>query len=611
MARIRDYLQDEDKPFGVGTFLLDDGSEYYLDDPGRARSFLEEVDRESTNIAERGSVDRKGEELDGRQKYENAVAKLAGAPEPNEPFRGIETGPSLLRRAVAGPGGGEETMSRQPDPDELVSREPTESREPAGPPLTAADAEAAQRQAKTLALVSRTTRGTDPRSLGSGVRVEQNFSRKGGLPVDEYNQQAQDRANAYTATNQTIARHYREDEAAALQQAAELEASAIEQRKANDQQKLMLQRKEQKYTEDRQWLEKDVDSFYDKSKPDPDRLFKQRGVFGNLGAAIAQFMGAYAAVISNSPNFANQILDKKMERDIDSQMEDFRRGKMKRDGQLARMAERGMSVEQMKSALRLQQELVVQKEVKAAALREGTREAKQAAEALLMGRQEPFVNEENKFRTAALGEETVSGQMVRPTGPRAKSVAEILKEAGDIEAAKNRFNLESRGGEQAVKERWRQEDRADKHAETKGKVTDDQAKAEAAWDTLEAFGDAAGVKKDPKTGERIADQGLFSKDTLIAPGQRERLNDLTGQGKPIETARKAAIEGLGRLQSGGVIGEEEEENFRKLLGDEGATRAQIATNLNALRRLILKRRSATNQQKPTGAPSYWKGEDEE
>lgn len=498
MARIKDYRQDEDKPFGYGEFLLDDGTSYYLDDPERAREFLSDYDRESTNIAERGSVDRKGEELGGRQKYENAVAKLAGVPEPNEPFRGVDTGPSERRRAVAGPGGGEELMSTEPEREELVSRAP-EPEPPTPSSAELAEMTAARRWQNADANVARTTGGTNPRALGPGVRVDKSYSRKGGLPMDEYEQQSEGRAMTYQAGNELVARQFQEDRAASDVAAARLEAEVLAQKKANAEQALALQRKEEKYRTDRTWLEKDVDDYYDKSKPDPDRLAKRRGVIGNIAQAIAQFMGAYASVISGTPNFANQILSKKIDADIDAQMEEFRRGKMKRDGQLARMADRGMSLDQMRSALQLQHELSLQKEVKAAALREGTRESKQAAEAMLMDRQERFINAENDYRTKALGEETVSGEMVRPTGPRAKTPLELAQERNALLGAQVEGEVLARGGapaeraeerdmkrqEAGVKREDATERRRAEYGNKRGTIAPAANEAQAAMDTIE------------------------------------------------------------------------------------------------------------------------------
>lgn len=622
MARYKDYIQDDDKPFGTGTFLLDDGSEYYLDDPERARLVLEElygaqdpgarIMSESTNIAERGSVDRQGEELGKRQQLENAVAKLAGVPEPNQPFRGIDTGPDPMRRAVAGPGapGGigddrarelgaelDSASGAPPDPATVA-----QASAGAQPPPTEQELERMQegeRYRRAAVDVARSVQS----GPAAGTRIDQSYSRKGGMPEGEYARQFEARAGAFDATNEAIGRHYRENAAARDLQAQQLEAQALAQRQANDKAALELQRKEQKYLDDRAWLEKEVDDFYDK-KPDGGRWFKDGGVLRGLGVAIAQFMGAYAGIISGSPNFANAIIDKKIERDIDDQIQAFRQGKMKRDGQLARMAERGMSVEQMKSGLRLQQEKVVQKELQAAALREGTREAKQAAEAMLLGRQEKFVAEENRFRTEALGEETVSGTIARGGGG-ALSPLEFDKRVAELLTVRNEIRRQAAGGapaERAEEMAYRREKDAQERQAATSKTTEDQAKAEAAWATIEAYGDAAGVKKDPRTGARVADQSLLSRDTLIAPGQREALADFTGQGKPIEAARRAAIEGIGRLQSGGVISDVEAENFTRLLGDASATRAQIATNLNALRVLVQSRRSAAKQQESPAAP---------
>lgn len=627
MARYTDYRQYDDKPFGYGEFELDDGSVYVLDDPERARSVLgllgqsstaSDVANESQNIAERGSADRQGEKLTNRQQLENAAAKLAGVSEPNEPnraFRGIDTGPSPMRRAVAGPGGGEDDLdARQRElsaeldaPEEETEPDPAPARvEPS--PEEVQDAEVARRYQSAAALVPSRRGGTDPRALGPGVAVDKNFSRKGGLAPEEYNRQAGDRAQVHTAGDQLIARQYQENQDRAAIQAEQLRSQAIGMKQQNDAKELELQKRGQKYQEDRTWLEQDVDKWYDKKASPDGGLREKRGALGNIASAVAQFMGAYAAVVSGTPNFANQILNRKMDAHVEAQLEDFRRGRAKRDGQMQRMADRGMSIDQMRAALKVQQELALRKEVEAASLEEGTRESKQAAERLLMDRQESFVNKENEYRTAALGEQTVSGEYVRPTAGKELSPLERLLETNKLLEAQNEGVRQARGGapaERAEDMAFKREERQHQRDTERNKVTEDQAKAEAAWNTIEAYGDAAGIKKDPKTGERVADQSVFSRDTLIAPGQREAVNDLTGQGKPIEAARRSAVEGLGRLQSGGVISPAEEENFKRLLGDASATRAQLATNLNALRTLIQSRRSQTNQQQSTAAPSSW------
>lgn len=626
MARIRDYTQFEGYPFGYGEFELDDGSKVVLDDPERARKVVEERYGSPDSLGSK--VASETNELLARpeDRYDNAVSRLALGPgAPQKELRPRLERPDPMRGAVAGPGGGI---------DDDRAGELAGAMDDAGgapPPAAAASAQQqpslsenelrqraqAEEGARLLASIPayRRVPGVDPEKMQrEGKPVDQSFMRQGGLPEEMTARQKAERDAQYAGTNQVLTTVQNETLAARAAEAERMRAEAAALKEANDKRDLELQRKTVKYQTERAALEREVDDYYDKSKPDPDGgLRKARGPIGNIASAIAQFMGAYAAIISGSPNFANQILNKKIDTHVDAQIEEFRRGKMKRDGQLQRMAERGMSIEQMRAALKLQQELYIRKEAETRAYAEGTRESKAAFQTMMAGRAERQLGLEQEFEKEALGKETVSGAIVQPKpgGLVPLTPEERLGTAVKRKKLANEFGDELAGGETARKERWRQEDRQDKRSEQQGKVTEDQAKAEAAWNTLEAYGDAVGIKKDPRTGARIADQSLFSKDTLLAPGQREAVNDLTGQGKPIEAARRSAIEGIGRLQSGGVISPNEAENFTRLLGDEHATRAQIATNLNALRALIQSRRSPTNQQRSTAAPSSWKREDEE
>lgn len=526
MARITDFEQDENKPFGVGTFKLDDGSEHYLDAPDQARNFLSQYEDESRDIASSSLPPTK------QQQYDNAVRGLAGEPQ-KTPGRLDPTKFDPMRRAVAGPGGTEEdsALSSEPEPekttsdasDDNMSRAPEDDEDAAGGASRSPsedelrEAQAAQRAGLATQIVAksqRPARGVDPvRMQREGVPVDKSITRKGGMPVEMYDQQAQDRATAYNYTNQTLSANQAADEAAAVAQQEKIRAEAFAQKQMNDKQALELQRKQTKYEQDRQWLDQDVDSFYDKAKPDPDRLFKERGAFGNLASALAQFMGAYASIVSGAPNFASQILDKKIERDVDAQIEDFRRGKMKRDGQLARMAERGMGIDQMKAALRLQQEKVVEKEAKAAALAEGTRESMAAYQALMAQRQETFVKEENKFRTEALGETTTQAEVIQPKAARGPTPLELLRQQDEANKLLTDIDFQAHGGAPAE----RAEQRADKRAAATAK------KDTADTKRLTDYGNRRGVL-EPAANE--AQQAL---DTLAA--LKEKHGHLPGVGQ--------------------------------------------------------------------------------
>lgn len=622
MARYTDYRQYEDKPFGYGEFELDDGSTYVLDDPERARSvlsmlgdnsFAKDVDNESTNIAERGSADRQGEELTNKQKLQNAAAKLAGVSDPNAPnkaFRGIDTGPDPMRRAVAGVGGGDDLGERQRelsaelDEPEEAEPEPVQ----AEPELSPEQLDRARFNERAAAITPTRTRGADPRALGPGVAVDKNFSRRGGLAPEEYNRQAQDRAGAYGATNELVARQYQERETAAAIQAERLRAEALGMKQKNDAQALDLQKRGQKYQDDRAWLEKDVDSWYDKKASPDGGLREKRGALGNIASAVAQFMGAYAAVVSGTPNFANQILNRKMDAAVEAQLEDFRRGRAKRDGQMQRMADRGMSLDQMRGALKLQQELALRKEVEAASLEEGTREAKQAAERLLMDRQESFVNKENEYRTAALGEQTVTGEYVRPSAGRELSPLELLLERNKAKDALLKGEHLDRGGDYAVAEQERADKREDRQYQRQteqSKLSEQQAKAESAHQAVTNLGGKAGLVRD-KSGKWVVGGGAVPPALLQKAGEAATGGLYQGD---IGPAFDAAVEAFGRQQSGGVIGKDERPAFETQLGKQTASRQQLADRLNAAELNIEAKRKKDLDDIRAGrtnaAPSTW------
>jgi hypothetical protein len=62
----------------------------------------------------------------------------------------------------------------------------------------------------------------------------------------------------------------------------------------------------------------------------PDRFFKQRGTWAVIGAAIAQGLGAYAATIRGGPNYAQQIIQGAIDRDIESQRMEYLRDRDER-----------------------------------------------------------------------------------------------------------------------------------------------------------------------------------------------------------------------------------------------------------------------------------------
>jgi hypothetical protein len=156
------------------------------------------------------------------------------------------------------------------------------------------------------------------------------------------------------------------------------------------------------------------------------------------------------------------------------------------------------------------------------------------------------------------------------------------------------------GGESSRQQKTRED--KEKVARDEAQLNADEGKAEAAWESIQQFGATVGLQRDPKTG-KYEDPGGFK--GMQAPGLQEVIPGMLGKGKPIEAARQVAIDALARLQTGAAISKEEEERFANMLGNQSATRSELAVTLNAIRSLIESRRKA-NRVQSTGAPSAWK-----
>lgn len=70
----------------------------------------------------------------------------------------------------------------------------------------------------------------------------------------------------------------------------------------------------------------------------PDRFFKQKGTWATIGAAIAQGLGAYAAILGRTENFAGNIIQNAIDRDIAAQRDEYLRDKDARNNLVADLA---------------------------------------------------------------------------------------------------------------------------------------------------------------------------------------------------------------------------------------------------------------------------------
>jgi hypothetical protein len=146
-----------------------------------------------------------------------------------------------------------------------------------------------------------------------------------GVPISQETQEA-------VKANQTEAQRVGQELVDYAKAKATIDAAVAEENVNNikaeqvlDQQRIA--RREQAHIDYKVKLDnamKDVDNY----KIDPNRLF-DKNTWKSIAAAIASGIGAYASTISGQPNFALNIIDKAVERDIDAQKEELLKKKGK------------------------------------------------------------------------------------------------------------------------------------------------------------------------------------------------------------------------------------------------------------------------------------------
>src|SRR5678816_91312 len=112
------------------------------------------------------------------------------------------------------------------------------------------------------------------------------------------------------------------------------------------------------YQRERAQLQFEIDDFDRSAKVDPDRFFAERGAWGTIGAVIGQALGAYAATMSGTPNWAQQSIDRAIDRDIAAQEATLNQRRMGQKNALARLADRYGDVDQARAALKLSQQQI-------------------------------------------------------------------------------------------------------------------------------------------------------------------------------------------------------------------------------------------------------------
>lgn len=361
---------------------------------------------------------------------------------------------------------------------------------------------------------------------------------------------------------------------------------------------------------------------------DNDKIWKDKGVFGTLMGFLGVAAGSAYATKHGGPNTALQTINEQRQQAIKSQMED-------RDSELRTLEKELGSLDAAVPVLEARMNKALEEQVQANLVGEKSQMALrngrdliaklQAERVKLMGdaakayhgtlaKQQSMGSQLTEQQSVEQGQSRVSGAGIGE-GPAGKTQAQVydellerdkkMEERGVPKEERAKMwaghGFQAPSGESAPARTDREQ--REKIERDEAAFTEAEGKAESAYQSFGQYGEAFGLTRDPKTGKLVAPDGVRG---LQSPAYQEKIPGAFGFATPIEDARTAALEGLGRLQSGGAITADEEKRFTEILGDDDITRDQLASKLNALETLINTRRKANRREAPKGIPSSWK-----
>lgn len=167
-----------------------------------------------------------------------------------------------------------------------------------------------------------------------------------------------------------------------------------------------LQEKQQRYQIERAKAESLVDSAAQR-KIEPDRLWHQRGAAGNVALVLGQAMGAFGASINHTSNWAADLVNGQIDRDIAAQEDEIKSGRISANNKLARITDQmGGDVEQAKSVLKETHLAALDAQIKEHAAWAKAPEAQRAAQLWLAQNQQARLAEEQKQQQLSMGKTT-------------------------------------------------------------------------------------------------------------------------------------------------------------------------------------------------------------
>jgi hypothetical protein len=326
---------------------------------------------------------------------------------------------------------------------------------------------------------------------------------------------------------------------------------------------------------------------------DPDRFVRNMSTGASIGTVILAAMnGAFKGMVGQQGNDVLDILQKRIGADIESQKDQIASGRVRRGNLIQYFRDAGLREDAAEKAAEATSWSMLDRMAQAEVQRIGAGEHRTAAALAAEGIRGQAEAKNDELRLTLGQPRSQTSTTVTKQAPSAagggleafqKQLAarKAYEEAGaspeQLAAFDSAMGIPSPKGESET---------ARTRRESGDRRTEDQAKASGAMAGIEGYGLDAGLVRDPQTGDfraNPADSNTFN------ARQRERAGSIIpGVSQKLEAAQLAAVEGFGRLQSGGVIGPEEAVRFEKMIAS-AVTDAQLAENLNAIRRIVLPR----------------------
>jgi len=415
--------------------------------------------------------------------------------------------------------------------------------------------------------------GIDPQQMiRDGVMVPTTGStvREGGFAPEVALRMARGQSDAHQAqqaatmalAQSRVARNNAETEGITAQnrvlqnQAVDLEAERM--------------RAEADFTTKRQAMEADLETFSKEKLPDPGRYFKNKGIFAQIGAALAQGLGAYAAIVGGGGrNFAQEIISKQIDDDIRAQEVEYKEGRADRRNSIARyVEEQGMTVEQAKATAKAAAQGVALGEARKFQLLVSSEEEQLAADKMVADQEMDYQKSLPAMQAQFMGKETetTNNRLVQPEAataggfrpPTTKEVGarlEVRKQAGEQGFVPDYVDAPAA----AAKEKEAKVSREKLgQAMSEGNFAGYRTVLETTAKKLGAvLNKQSGLYEMPESGDL---KGIGPLDETVRWGKRAlNITDT------IQQSLDNILDAQSRIRSGAVVGNEERASMRKIL----------------------------------------------